>query len=82
MTATLAARPEHRVRRALGSLIPPAVFGIGFVVVWELIVQGFDLKPYFLPAPSAIAEAFVDNFGHIKDAAFVSGGNALVGLIG
>jgi NitT/TauT family transport system permease protein len=81
MTATLAAPPDHRLRRALGSLIPPAVFGIGFVVVWELIVQGFDLKPYFLPAPSAIAEAFVDNFGHIKDAAFVSGGNALVGLI-
>jgi NitT/TauT family transport system permease protein len=62
-------------------LLAPAVFGIGIVLVWEFAVQVFDLKPYFLPAPSAIAEAFVDNVGLIKDAAFVSGKNALVGLI-
>ena len=57
------------------------MFGIGFLLVWEFAVQAFDLKPYFLPAPSAISEAFFDNFSLIKDAAFVSGKNALVGLI-
>jgi NitT/TauT family transport system permease protein len=70
-----------RFRRFLQALIPPAVFGIGFVLVWELTVQLFDLKPYFLPAPSAIANAFFDNFSLVKDAAFVSGKNALVGLL-
>ena len=57
------------------------MFGVGFLLVWELSVEIFDLKPYFVPAPSAIAEAFVDNFELIKDAALVSGANALVGLI-
>ena len=41
----------------------------------------FDLKPYFLPAPSAIWTQFVDNFGLVREAAVVSGRNALVGLL-
>ena len=62
MSASLGVRaPERRVRRALESIVPPIVFGIGFVVIWELTVKVFDLKPYFVPAPSAIAEAFADN---------------------
>jgi NitT/TauT family transport system permease protein len=82
MSATLGIRAsEHRVRRALESIVPPIVFGIGFVVIWELTVKVFDLKPYFVPAPSAIAEAFADNIELVKDAALVSGRNALVGLI-
>jgi len=72
---------SSRTRRFVQALIPPAVFGIGFVLVWELTVQLFDLKPYFLPAPSAISEAFLDNFSLVKDAALVSGKNAFVGLL-
>ena len=52
---------ERRVRRGIARS-PPVVFGIGFLLVWEFAVQVFDLKPYFLPAPSAISEAFFDNF--------------------
>ena len=52
--------------RAVFALVPPAVFGVGFVVVWELAVKLFDLKPYFVPAPTAIAEAFVDNFTNVR----------------
>jgi NitT/TauT family transport system permease protein len=70
-----------RTRRLLESLVAPAVFGIGFLLVWEFAVHAFDLKPYFLPAPSAISKAFFDNFSLIKDAAVVSGKNALVGLV-
>jgi NitT/TauT family transport system permease protein len=82
MSASLGVRaPERRVRRALESIVPPIVFGIGFVVIWELTVKVFDLKPYFVPAPSAIAEAFADNIELVTDAALVSGRNALVGLI-
>ena len=81
MSATISRRSDGRVKRIAESLVAPAVFGIGFLLVWEFAVQAFDLKPYFLPAPSAISEAFFDNFSLIKDAAFVSGKNALVGLI-
>jgi NitT/TauT family transport system permease protein len=62
-------------------VMPPAVFGVVFVLLWEGVVQAFDLKPFFLPAPSAIWDAFVDNVGLVTEAALVSGGNALVGLI-
>jgi NitT/TauT family transport system permease protein len=60
---------------------PPALFGAGFLAVWEAIVRGFDLKPYFLPAPTAIWSAFTGNVGQVRDAALVSGTNAFVGLV-
>lgn len=67
--------------RVLRAVLPPAVFGVMFLAAWELLVQGFDLKPYFLPAPSAIWSAFTDNHGLVQDAAIVSGTNALIGLL-
>ena len=70
-----------KLRSVLAVGVPPLVFGVAFIVLWEAIVQGFDLKPYFLPAPSAIWEAFVDNAGLVRKAAFASGANALVGLL-
>jgi NitT/TauT family transport system permease protein len=68
-------------RRVLATVVPPAIVGLAFLALWELVVRGFDLKPYFLPAPSAIAEEFVDNIDQILDATLQSGSNALVGLI-
>lgn len=68
--------------RATSSVIGwPLAFGALFLISWELVVVAFDLKPYFLPAPSAIGRAFVDNFGVIREATFHSGANALVGLV-
>lgn len=70
-----------KVDRALRAVLPPAVFGLLFLVAWEALVKGFDLKPYFLPAPSAIWSAFTDNGDLVREAAVVSGTNALVGLV-
>jgi NitT/TauT family transport system permease protein len=69
------------LRRAVDNLVPPLMFGVLFVASWEAVVKGFDLKPFFLPAPSAIWTAFFDNTERVRGAAFVSGSNALVGLI-
>ena len=41
----------------------------------------FDWKEYFLPAPSVIWDAFVDKNSIVREAAIVSGRNALVGLL-
>ncbi|MGB0800804.1 MAG: hypothetical protein ACPGSH_03470 [Ilumatobacteraceae bacterium] len=68
-----------RVARLASAVLPPLVWGVAFVAAWEALVRGFDLKPYFLPAPTAIWSAFTDNLGLVRAAAFVSGGNALVG---
>lgn len=69
------------VRRVLATVWPPALFGLAFLAIWEGAVKVFDLKPYFLPAPTSIWSEFTGNLGLIRDAAGVSGGNALVGLV-
>ena len=43
------------------------LFGVAFLVAWELAVAVFDWKEYFLPAPSVIWEAFVDNIDIVRD---------------
>jgi NitT/TauT family transport system permease protein len=70
-----------RLGRLVPALWPPLLFGAGFVVLWEAAVNVFDWKPYFLPKPSAIWSAFVDNVDNIAEAMRVSGSNALVGLV-
>jgi NitT/TauT family transport system permease protein len=63
------------------AVLPPVVFGVAFLALWEGAVKVFDLKPYFLPPPSAIWAEFHGNVGLIWDATRVSGTNALVGLL-
>jgi len=62
-------------------VLPPIVFGVASLALWEAVVKVFDLKPYFLPPPSSIWARFRENAGLIWEAASVSGTNALVGLI-
>ena len=48
--------------RSTGRIIlPPLIVGALFVGTWELIVRSFDIKPFLLPAPSAIWTSLVDN---------------------
>ncbi|MEY4361942.1 MAG: hypothetical protein RL391_1248, partial [Actinomycetota bacterium] len=68
-------------RSLLRSVVPPALFGVGFIALWELVVKGFDLKPYFLAPPSKIWQKFTQNFDLIWGATKVSGTNALIGLL-
>lgn len=63
------------------SLLPPVLFGVALVAAWQGVVQVFDLKPYFLAAPTRIFDALVDNRGNVWDATWLSGTNAVVGLV-
>jgi len=69
------------VRRFAIALIPPIVFGVLFIVAWQLFVRGADIKSYVLPAPSDIWSAFKRQTSRIIDAMLYTGMNALVGLI-
>jgi NitT/TauT family transport system permease protein len=62
-------------------VLPPAVFGVALLALWEAAVEAFDFKPYFLPPPSSIWTELRENARLIWEAASVSGGNALVGLL-
>jgi len=68
-------------RRVVGAVLPPLVFGVAFVALWEGAVNVFDWKPYFLPKPSSIWSEFTGNVTQIREAAAVSGMNALIGLV-
>lgn len=70
-----------RLGSAARSIAPPLLFGVLFVAAWEAVVKGFDLKPYFLSAPSTIWSEFIGNFGLVWGATKVSGSNALIGLL-
>jgi NitT/TauT family transport system permease protein len=51
LNARLAARATGRGMR----LLPPVVFGVTLLLLWELVVRGLNVSPVLLPAPSAIA---------------------------
>lgn len=68
-------------RALMREVMPPLVFGAAFLLVWQLVVRGFDIQPYLFVAPSDIGRAFVDNWHLIRRAMFVTGGNALIGMV-
>jgi NitT/TauT family transport system permease protein len=41
-------------------LAVPAIFGLTLIIVWELMVRGFEVNPVLLPAPSAVIERMGD----------------------
>jgi NitT/TauT family transport system permease protein len=71
----------NSTRRAVDAMWPPLVAFAIFLGIWEVVVRAFDLKPYFLTAPSKILGEFWRNRGRIWDSMMLSGTNALIGLI-
>jgi NitT/TauT family transport system permease protein len=65
----------------LRSALPPIVVGVGLLGAWQLFVEVRHVKPYLLPAPSAIWHQIAINRSGITHAARVTGTNALVGLV-
>ncbi|MSY47415.1 MAG: ABC transporter permease subunit [Actinobacteria bacterium] len=72
--------PKMKTLERVKKIATPFVFGVVFLALWEGAVNGFDLKPYFLAAPSKIMEQFLNNTTRIWEATAVSGSNALIGL--
>jgi NitT/TauT family transport system permease protein len=66
--------------RISSGILPPLVFGVGFLALWEWFVDVRHIKPFVLPKPSAIWEQVRLNHDTILTAAWTTGQNALVGL--
>ncbi len=92
MTVAIAAEPGEVARRRRATsgrtarriatrVLPPLVLGALFVGAWQWWVVAFDVKPFIIPRPTSILGSFVDDFGLVRSACFVTGGNALVGLV-
>lgn len=50
--------------RALRIILPIAV-GVGFLVLWQIIVTALGVPKFVLPGPLLIAQAFIANFGSL-----------------
>ncbi|WP_433715599.1 ABC transporter permease [Nocardia sp. CA-084685] len=61
--------------------LPPVVFGVVGLALWQVLTVAAGVPSFLLPAPSAIAKQFTENFDRIVDAATATGTNALIGLL-
>lgn len=60
-------------------LLPIAAIII-ILVLWEVSVRAFDIKPYLAPAPSAVAVMFVNKFGMLMANLWPTAVEALAGF--
>jgi NitT/TauT family transport system permease protein len=70
-----------RLHRLVGQAAPPLVWGALVLVAWEWFVKWRRIKPFLLPAPSAIWAQLKTNRTGIFETARATGTNAVVGLI-
>lgn len=54
---------------------------LAFFLIWELVVHTFNMKEYFLPAPSIIILTLVGKIGLLLDHAFVTVYEIILGFI-
>lgn len=69
------------VRRWSALLVPPVAFGALFLLAWQALVRGLDIKSYVLSAPTDIWSQARHYSHSILTAAGHSGLNALIGLV-
>lgn len=69
------------IERAARLALPPVLLGIVVLGLWEIAVRALAIKPFVLPAPSAIATQFGRFFDNILKGAAATGRNALIGII-
>lgn len=60
---------------------PAAVLFVTALALWEAMVRGFGIRGFILPAPSAIATAFVEEWPALRAAAIGTFRSALAGLV-
>lgn len=79
MSATNAHGPGP-LRRVLSLALPPLVAAIVFFLAWEVLVAQLHVKPFLLPAPSAIAKAAYAERKLLLSATQVTAETALAGF--
>jgi len=69
------------MRIARGSIVPPIVFGVAVLALWQLAVVVFDIKPFVLPGPLQIGGLFVQDVQIVGRGMLVTGSNAAIGFV-
>ncbi|SEJ12398.1 ABC transporter permease [Demequina mangrovi] len=62
------------------TVLAPVALAVVVLALWQAWVVAFEIKPFLVPSPAGIAEAFTTSFSSILDASLATGLNALIGL--
>lgn len=71
--------PSTLAARA-GRIVAPVVAGLVGLAVWQFLVSVVEVSPYLLPGPAEIREEWAANSEAIREAFWITGVNAFVGL--
>lgn len=66
--------------KRLSTILPPLIIFVSVLLLWELLVRGLGIQQFLLPAPSAIATVFVENFGRLSAIGWYTTKEALGGF--
>lgn len=72
--------PTSYRREALRRVTGPAVGVAGTLLLWQAVVVGFGIRPFFLPAPTEVAGALVTHAPYLWQATRVTLGHTLAGF--
>jgi NitT/TauT family transport system permease protein len=74
--------PSRPIRRVLGSVLPPVIFIVALVAVWQVAVMITDSSPDTMPSPAQVAAALGDAWasGALPAAVATSLGRGLIGF--
>ncbi|MCC7365459.1 MAG: ABC transporter permease [Dehalococcoidia bacterium] len=72
--------PLARAGHYAAEYLPPAALLVALVAGWELWVRAFDTKPYVLPAPSRVWDAFLETRGVLPGHIRTTMAESLLGL--
>lgn len=67
--------------RVLAHALPPIAFTALLLAAWEVACRALDVPAYFLPPPSAVAEALAAHFPTLATAAWRTLSTAVIALI-
>jgi NitT/TauT family transport system permease protein len=65
----------------VGRVVAPVVVGVVVVAVWQYLVSVVEVSPYLLPGPQEIWSELTDNADSVREAFWVTGRNAALGLV-
>lgn len=75
--------PPKRPRRSawLGSVLYPVGSLVGVLVIWQVVVVGFALKPFILPSPRLVFSVIAEHRGILLWHTLVTAVETLVGFV-
>jgi NitT/TauT family transport system permease protein len=70
-----------RVGSGVRRVVPAIVAAVLVLVLWEVVVRVFAIRPILLPGPLSILEAFWNDLPRLRDAVWTTGRAAVLGFV-